>query len=443
MQGAFPDNADWRAALDPELDDEARRKLYSDKLLQDLANLARRRDGAAPPVQGSYLEGPFPPTPFFQVAGKRYFILKAENARVRARPGVLGHYIVPVVVTQEPVPPALVPAPPLLSRPFLNFKEIPQAERVIIPPGAPGMLATDRRKPPDPKYCVEGRDFVVPVAAPAPGHYLEVGVDLLREALEQAEALDLAFARRMEGLGNVAGRVVWDCLDPDYDPSDRPAVMEQFLTKYLGRFYDSVDPDGGPETGAVADEALHKHKAFCQAWAKRHYRALTPAVTAPAEALASEFYPYIEEQFAPEAKLTRMELARVLMRYTETAAEFASCLHYFSTGLEQSRGGRNASYKQMATTSTARAASYKRMGDLLGRKLPDLLPLFREFSDPHSRLFHPLLVDWHAILGQMPQVHRFFANTSNINSIVKRARRSADAAAHLPPWRVGRAVPGN
>jgi hypothetical protein len=39
-----------------------------------------------------------------------------------------------------------------------------------------------------------------------------VGFDVLRlkECLEKAEGLDLAFARRMEGLGNAAPQVYWD-----------------------------------------------------------------------------------------------------------------------------------------------------------------------------------------------------------------------------------------
>jgi hypothetical protein len=53
-----------------------------------------------------------------------------------------------------------------------------------------------------------------------------------------------------------------------------------------------------------------------------------------------------------------------------------------------------------------------------------------------------LTVDWYAILGQMPQVHRFFFNSSSLSSTVKRARRDAAAAAHIPPWRTGRVMQG-
>jgi CheY-like chemotaxis protein len=42
-------------------------------------------------------------------------------------------------------------------------------------------------------------------------------------------------------------------------------------------------------------------------------------------------------------------------------------------GLEQARGGRNASYKQMSTVAAYRAASHKRFGDLLGTKMNELV----------------------------------------------------------------------
>jgi hypothetical protein len=58
------------------------------------------------------------------------------------------------------------------------------------------------------------------------------------------------------------------------------------MASYLKRFYNGINPETGPATALVSDEALHKHKTFCQAWAKKHYKTLTPAVTAPAEALA-------------------------------------------------------------------------------------------------------------------------------------------------------------
>lgn len=204
----------------------------------------------------------------------------------------------------------------------------------------------------------------------------------------------------------------------------------------MDRFYNGIDPENGPPTSAVADEALQKHKAFCQAWVKRHYKTLTPAITGPAEALVSDYYSYMDHLFPTDWKPTRRELARVLMRYEETAAEFATCLHYYSTALEQTRGGRNASYKQMSMVSSARAVSHKRMGDLLGAKSAEIRLLFQQLNIGHNKLLNKLIVDWHSILGQMPQVHRYFENSTILQGLIKRARRQGPDPAYVPPWRI-------
>jgi len=434
MQGSFPPGAHWASALEPDVDYQAQVKERSDVIEREIHRIAtlRHPGGAAPPVPPlnpllTYAAGPFPPTAFFRLEGETYYILW-NLPNQTTRPGAQGHYTITTVVTGA--------AGAYLSRPFL--RPVQNAGPVAQDPDAPSSLPTDadpRRSPPDPMYCVPGRDYIVPNN---PIAYLEVGSAVLRRALEEAETLDLAFARRMEGLGNVTSQVCWDCLDPDYDPSDRPAVMHQFLGRYLSRFYDGVDPETGPPTEEVADEALHKHKAFCQSWAKKHYKGLTPVITGPAEALASQFYPFLEGRFHPNARLTRMELARVLMRHPDTAAEFASCLHFYGSSLEQARGGRNASYKQMTSVSSYLAVGNKRLGDLLGSKMAQLAQLFLDLADPHRRRFHPYVVDWHTILGQMPQIHRYFRNTAVVQGLFRRAQQNGGAAAHVPPWRRGR-----
>jgi hypothetical protein len=434
MQGSFPEGADWASALDPGASEAADRQKRSDDIEKELIRLARARagPGVRVPVLNQrirYVAGPFPPTTRFQVNGVDFYILKEYPVRnVRARLGIFGHYLVTVVIDEVP---GVVPNRNVwLARPFFNPVQDPA--NPAIPDGAPGTIMPDMRFIPNSLYCVLGRDYTLP-----DGRYYEIGLATLKACLEQAEALDLAFARRMEGLGNVARETCWDCLDADYDPSDRQPVRDQFLAKYLARFYTAVDPDEGPRVEDVTEEAVQKHKAFCQAWVRKHYRTLTPAVTAPAEALASDFYQFIEARFHPQAKLTRAELARVLMRHPDTAAEFASCLHYYSTSLEQGRGGRNASYKQMSMVSMARAASHKRMGDLLGDKMIALSAFFQTLSDPHERCFHAYVTDWHAILGQMPQVHKFFDNGALLRGLTQRVQRAANAADHVPPWRFG------
>lgn len=430
MQGAFPENADWQAVLDPGVDYQAQLQERSDMIEREMIRITnnRRGPGAGGPLpMDPLLTHTFPaaaPTPHFQLNGSTVYILK-DMPESPLRDGIWGHYVVTTVGFG---------GPPAEARPLL--RAVANALPIPAPPGAPGTMPSDLRLRPSPTYCVPIRDYILPTV---PASYLEIGIFKLKRALEEAEALDLAFSRRMEGLGNVASQVCWDCLDPDYDPSDRPAVMEQFMGKYLARFYDGIDPESGPPTEDVADEAVHKHKAFCQSWARKHYKTLTPAVTAPAEALASEFYPFLEGRFHPAAKLSRAELARVLMRHPDTAAEFASCLHYYGSSLEQARGGRNASYKQMSTVNAYRAISHKRLGDLLGRKMPELTQLFLDLADQHERWFHPQIVDWHAILGQLPQVHRYFKNSAAVQGLIRRARRNGADAAHVPPWRAGRA----
>lgn len=435
MQGAFPAlGADWQAALDPGVDDDAQRRQRSDQIDRQLRELVRLRDGQAPaaaappdPLRYTQVE---PPTPNFRLNGLTFYILKQTRVSdVPAREGKWGHYLVTTVDIQ---------ANPGFARPMNVTVEIAQANRTDVASDGPGMQPAqgDTRLKPDDRYCIPFSHYIVPTV---PASYYEVGLQILKNELEKAEALDLAFARRMEGLGNVAPQVCWDCLDPDYDPSDRPAVMDQFMARYLSKFYDGLDPEGGPATNLVVDEALHKHKAFCQAWAKKHYKTLTPAVTAPAEALASEFYPYLQSWFPENQRLTHMELARVLMRHEDTAAEFATCLHFYGTSLEQARGGRNASYKQMSTVTTYRAVSHKRFGDLLAAKMLVLRGVFQKLgSTLHDRLFHHLVVDWHTILGQMPQTHRFFENTSLVKGLLRAAPRNRADAAHVPPWRTMR-----
>lgn len=433
MQGSFPVGADWNSALNPANDQAVERKVRSDLMEKELAKLARVRNPAmpAPPNEPllTYVAGPFPPTTNFRAAnGDRFYVMNGL-AHARARKGELGHYIVTTVVDAIPDAAGRVQR---LSRPFLN----PTGNMPDIPalPDAPGTTAGDPRAPPNPRYCVPFRDYITPKN----GGYHEIGVSTLSQALEAAEGLDLAFARRMEGLGNVPASACWDCIDPDYDPTDRPILRDQFVAKYLARFYDDNEPsDFGPRAEDVADEAMDKHRALCQAWAKKHYRTLTPFVTGPAEALASEFYKYLEQYFPPNDKLTRVELARVLMRHPDTATEFAICLHSYSSALEQTRGGRNASYKAMSLNSAAKVASYKRLGDLLGERVHTLGQFFSSLADQHERLFHPYVVDWYAILGQMPQVHRFFDGG---DALLHRPKRSRSRAArdHIPPWKFGK-----
>lgn len=412
-------SADWGASLDPGVDERTQKRMRGDQMADIRARqIAAVRGGtAAPPGGPPVLTTPTAPSARFTVKGSLVYVMKGVDTD--ARPGIWGHYIVPYVTDTATNK----------ARPYAEHAD--NVTALVMKPGFPGVSDKDLDKQPTPDEdkCVEGRDFV----AADPGKFWEVGLDNVRRILEEAEAADLAFARRMEGFGNVSKDVVWNCLDPDYDASDREAVMAQFMTKYLERFYTKLGTGNTPDIDSISAEALHKHKVFCKAWTQKHYRSLTPVVTAPAEALAGEFYGYIEP-LMPALKLTRMELARVFMRHPDTAGEFASALHYFSTTLEQTRGRRNANYKQMSMINAARVSSYNRLGALLDQKSVMLTKLIKELCAPSSNLLHSMTVDWYDILGQTPPVHRYFEDTSPYQGITA-ARQMNAAQGQLPPWK--------
>lgn len=226
MQGAFPVlGADWNAALDPGPDDAAQRQQRSDAIDRQLRELTRLRDGAAPaalPADPLGYVKVFPPTPSFSVDRKTFYILKEMSVQnEQARPGQWGQYLVTTVD---------IASRQGYARPIDVKIQIPTEDRRAYI-GMPGTDPADSRLKPDPRYCILYAHYIVPNTSYMPPLYYEIGLNTLKNTLETAEALDLAFARRMEGLGNVAPQVCWDCLDPDYDPSDRPAVMDQFMAR--------------------------------------------------------------------------------------------------------------------------------------------------------------------------------------------------------------------
>lgn len=424
MQGVFAQHAgtaNWGELLDPEFDDETQRELRDREAARRAAQRAQdARGGAAgapPPPPVKY---PSTPSPRFTVKKRLFFILKGAAADTPPRSGRWGHYLVPYVTEDDGT-----------ARPFADTPENNPENPVIE--GFPGNARTgdDTTPAPNGKWCLEGRDFVRAVDPPT---YWEVGLNHVRGILEEAEALDLAFARRMEGFGTAPRSAVWDCLDPDYDPSDREAVMNQFMAKYLERFYTRQDPGNIPGASKVAEEALHKHKAFCKAWTQKHYKTLTPAITAPAEALATDFVENIRASLtpAPETPLSSLVLARVFMRHETFAAEFAQALHFYSGALEQGRGARNASYRQMRQTEAARIASYKRFGGFLETNWRTLTRAIADGCSETGQYLHPLTVDWYDILGQMPPIHRYFDEPPSFQGVSDR-QNDVDGGV-LPPW---------
>ena len=422
-------SANWGDALDPIVDEETQQNVREQEAIYQRARRVHEMRGAGaagpapPPPQPTPI--PVPPPARFTVRGMHMLVLKGDEMDdIVQRPGKWGHYVVPYVVDTG-------------NNTAKPFKQNPDNNPAVdVKDGFPGQSAdgTDKQPKPDSLKCKEGRDFIVA----NPSLFWEVGLKTARDILEKAEAMDLAFARRMEGFGSVGRSMVWDCLDPDYDASDREAVMAQFIGKYLERFYSNINPGNTPSIESVSAEALHKHKVFCKAWTEKHYKTLTPMVTAPAEALASEFYSQLESYMqAGEYKLTRMDLARLLMRHPDFAPDFASALHFFSGSLEQSRGGRNASYKQINMMGAARVASYKKLGTLLAERSSVLKDALAELCTPAAFYLHPWTVDWYDILGQIPSVHRYFEDPSQYKGISERGR-GGNFDSDMPPWLFGR-----
>jgi hypothetical protein len=432
MQGVFDTgdalampslSANWSESLDPDVDEAAQRQRRTEHATQMRANQILAQRGMPVAAAAAPLQTPRPPHQRFTVKNTLFYVVKGED--ISPRPGVWGHYMVPYVIEAAGTATPYTP-------------HIPNAVALVPVDGYPGMSVDGGDKQPrvNPTTCTLGVDFVTA----DPAKFWEVGLDNVKTMLETAEAADLEFSRRMEGLGNVAKGVVWECLDADYDASDRVSVMEQFMAKYLERFYTNKGTGNFPDIESISAEAMHKHKVFCKAWSDKHYRTLTPVVTAPAEALAGDFFPFVEplmSSVAPALRLSRMELARVFMRHPEISGEFASALQHFSNSLEQTRGRRNANYKQISMMNAARVNSYNRLGTLLDQKGPMLTALLKTLcTEPASRLNH-LTVDWYAILGQIPPIHKYFEDTTPYHGI-SAARHANAAQGQVPPWRFGK-----
>ena len=151
--------------------------------------------------------------------------------------------------------------------PFMLFRTLYRANpdnRDLWHPGPPGFK--DPGLPPNTDVCVEDEHYVVcdsPLNTGNPKYY-EVGTEYLKKTVERGELLDLAFARRMQGLLGVGQDAVWACLDPDFNPADREGALERFAGAYTASFYKAVTWEDQQDARGVAVEALQQHKAFCQ-----------------------------------------------------------------------------------------------------------------------------------------------------------------------------------
>ena len=246
----------WDKALRPDIDEDTTRKQAQERIRkQEEENAIANRRGFLPQtIPATRLHKP---SASFKLKGKIFFILEGINSKVEARAGLLGHYLCPYQLGPHN---RAIPYP-------LSPQNIPMPAACYGDPGVPlNHTIIDGQPRPNNVYCVHGIHYVraVSVTKGTQPAYYEIGIDVLQETLEKAEDMDYDFALKIQGYTNISSTAVWDCIDSDFDPTDRKTVMNQFMGKYLDRFYTQLDTGNDPDTRNVVAEALHKFKCFCQ-----------------------------------------------------------------------------------------------------------------------------------------------------------------------------------
>ena len=265
----------------------------------------------------------------------------------------------------------------------------------------------------------------------ADANNFEISKDALKDACEQAEELDYAFALSMQGLRGASLPAVWNCIDPEYDVSDRAPVLAQFVKMYMEKFYSQINAPAGAIVEDVVEEALHLHEEFCKGWVHRHHRTLSAEVTAAADSLIGVFFEDLRNALPANIPLTRTHLARYFRRKREYSGEFANCLYHYMTSLEQMRGNRNASYRAMQNEKGAYITAMKKMANMLRERFIDIRTDMQTVT-VSSMIFHVNFIDWHYISAQMPSHHRDFDDYAQNFSFFR--SRPGGRSGRFPPW---------
>lgn len=267
---------------------------------------------------------------------------------------------------------------------------------------------------------------------PTDQNNFEVGVEALKDACIAAEELDYAFALRIQGLRGANLASVWNCTDPEYDVTDRSAVLAQFVKMYMEKFYTRVDVgSNGAEVEDVVQEALSMHEEFCKGWVAKHHRTLSAEVTSAGEALLGGFLSSLKSVFPQNAGITIAHISRYLRRHPEYAPEYAHCLYHYMTTLEQLRGNRNASYGSMNSERKWQVSAMKRMSGMMMEKMTEIKQDVQAVGRPEL-LFDPRFIDWHYISGQLPAHHKEFEGY--VNSFALYRTRAGGRGSQFPPW---------
>ena len=363
-----------------------------------------------------------------------YYSASVDNPNLTAPP-----ILDPLFNTPFCVPP---PVPPVMARPYPydqprdNFPSQPMPRDLPAPPAVAGAAPPVAPLPPQavlavlpPAYNGENRkDWVDAVPG---GDNVEIGADYLKGICEQAEEQDYTFALSMQGLKGASLPAVWNCIDPEYDVSDRSAVLAQFVKLYMEKFYSNVQPHGPGVVEDVVYEALNMHEEFCKGWVSRHHRTLSAEVTAASEALVGMFFDHMKPAFPANVNFTRSHFSRYLRRTTEFSGEFAHCLYHYMTNLEQMRGNRNPSYRAMQNEKTTSIVATKTLAQMFQSKFA-IIRNDLQAKTANDLLFHPWFIDWHYIAAQMPAHHKEFDGYTR-NFALYRTRAGARANT-FPPW---------
>ncbi len=259
----------------------------------------------------------------------------------------------------------------------------------------------------------------------------EISKDALKDACEQAEELDYTFALSMQGLRGSSLPAVWNCIDPEYDVSDRAPVLAQFVKMYMEKFYSQINAPAGSIVEDVVEEALHLHEEFCKGWVHRHHRTLSAEITAASDSLVGVFFDDLRRALPVNSPLTRTHLARYFRRKREYSGEFANCLYHYMTSLEQMRGNRNASYRAMQNEKGAYITAMRKMANMLRESFNDIQTDMQAVT-ASSMVFNVYFIDWHYISAQLPAHHREFDDYAQNFSLFR--TRPGGRSGRFPPW---------
>ena len=370
-----------------------------------------------------------------------YYVPGEPNPNANA-PAVLDPLFRPPFNNRANIPFQLIPTPAAnydirpypYNQPGPPFPQQADPPNIPPPPPPPGGVPALVPIPPNmlealpPTYMgADGVDWVN-----ADPNNFEVGIEALKDACIAAEELDYAFALRVQGLRGASLASVWNCTDPEYDVTDRAAVMAQFVKMYMEKFYSRVDVgSNGAEVEDVVQEALSMHEEFCKGWVARHHRTLSAEVTSAGEALLGGFLSSLKGVFPHNMGITIAHISRYIRRHPEYAPEYAHCLYHYMTTLEQMRGNRNASYGSMNSERKSQISAMKRMAGMIAERLGDIQRDVQGVDAP-ALLFDPRFVDWHYIAGQLPAHHKEFEGYVNSFSLYR--TRAGGRGSQFPPW---------